>query len=117
MLRSVSRYHGELRPDAQRPGIRRSNARCHGMLRLDARHPGIWRPNARYHGVLRPNSHCLCVSRWERYVLCQGASRASRVPGVSGRSLCVRTQIFFSDEGLPSRLDDLNETYCLEFFW
>ena len=28
---------------------------------------------------------------------CQGASRGSRAPGSSGRSLCVRTNIFFPD--------------------
>jgi len=30
-------------------------------------------------------------------VRCQGASRASRAPGASGRSLSVRTYIFFPD--------------------
>jgi len=77
MCRPVSRCHGELCPDARRPSIRRANAR--------------------WHGVLRPNSHCLCVSRWERYVPYQGASRASGAPDASGRSLCIRTQIFFPD--------------------
>jgi len=97
-LRPVSRCHGKLPPDARRPGIWRPNAQCHGVLRPDAWRPGIRRPNARCHGVLRSNSHCLCVSRCERYLPCQGASRASRAPGVSGRSLCVRTQIFFPDD-------------------
>jgi len=96
-LRPVSRYHGELRPDAQRPGIRRPNAWCHGVLRPDAWRPGIWRPNAWCQGVLRPNSQYLCVSRWDRYVPCQGMSRAFRASGASGRSLCVRMQIFFPD--------------------
>jgi len=90
--------HGVLRPDARRPGIRCPNARCHGVLRPDPRRPGIRGPNARSHGVLRSNSYCLCVSRWERYVPCQGASRASQAPGASGRSLCVRMQIFFPDD-------------------
>jgi len=49
---------------------------------------------------LRPNSHCLCVSRWERYVPCQGASRASRAPGASGRRffflMCARLLLWLS---------------------
>jgi len=35
-------------------------------------------------------------------VCCQGASRASRVPGASERSLCVRMHIFFPD-GVPEQ--------------
>jgi len=85
MLCPLSRCHGELRPDTRRPGIWPPNARCHGVLRPDAWRPGIHRPNARCHHVLRPNSHCLCVSCWEWYVPCKGASRASQAPGASGR--------------------------------
>jgi len=85
----------QMRPDAWRPGIRRLNAWCHG--------------------VLRPNSHCLCVSHWEWYVPCQGASRASRAPGASRCRLCVRTQIFFPDaiaEAIMTiKLGDTNEVH------
>jgi len=66
-------------------------------MRLERKCPATLRPVSRCRGELRPNSHCLCVLRWERYVRCQGASRASQAPGASGRSLCVRTHIFFPD--------------------
>ena len=74
-------------PERKCPAVLRPVRRCRGELRL-----GAW-----CRGELRPNSHCLCVLRWERYVHCQGASRASRASGASGRSLCVRTHIFFPD--------------------
>jgi len=77
-----------VRPERKCPATLRPVSRCRGELRL-----GTW-----CRGELRPNSHCLCVLRWEWYVCCQGASRAFRAPGASGRSLCVRTHIFFPDE-------------------
>ena len=75
----------------------RLERKCPATLRLVSRCRGELRPGAWCRGELRPNPHCLCVLRWERYVHCQGASRASRAPGASGRSLCVRTHIFFPD--------------------
>jgi len=76
-----------VRPERKCPATLRPVSRCRGELRL-----GVW-----CRGELHPNSHCLCILRWEQYVRCQGASRVSPAPGASGHSLCVRTHIFFPD--------------------
>ena len=82
-----------------------ADAQCHGD-----RHPVTQCP-----GMLRPNSHCLCILRWEWYVRCQGASRASRASGASGHSLCVRTHIFFPDGHMGQ--DKTVELVRRNFFW
>ena len=91
-----------MRPEGNCPATLRPVSRCRGELR-----PGAW-----CRGELRPNSHCLCVLRWEQYVRCQGASRASRVPGASGRSLCVRTHIFFPDVVMSEVLANVPVNYA-----
>ena len=86
-----------LRPEGKCPDTVRPEGKCSDTVRPERKCPATLRPDAWCRGELRPNSHCLCVLRWERYVRCQGASRASRAPGASGRNLCVRTHIFFPD--------------------
>jgi len=98
-LRPEGKCPDTVRPEGKCPDTVCPERKCPAMLRPVSRCCGELRLGAWCHGKLRPNSHCLCVLRWKRYVHCQGASRASRVPGASGRSLCVRMHIFFPDVG------------------
>jgi len=90
-----------VRPEGKCPDTVRPERKCPATLHPVSRCRGELRAGAWCRGELRPNSHCLCVLHWERYVRCQDASRVSRAPGTSGRSLCVRTHLFFP-YGVPA---------------
>ena len=86
-----------LRPEGKCPDTMRPEGKCPVTLHPVSRYHGELCPDVWCHRILRLNSHCLFNLRWEWYMDWQGTSRASRVPGTSGRSLCVRTHIFFPD--------------------